>query len=1215
MEGGVILDAFAPGGRDARAPRRGASFHTFFLYGGVVALAALSPIAVFGATAGVGASAADKIDFNYQIRPIISAKCFHCHGPDESSRKAHLRLDSRAEAMTEHKGLTAIVPGDPEASELVARVTSTDGDEVMPPPKEHKTVTPEEAALLRRWIAEGAEYKVHWSFAKPERPALVGAAECGLKTTADWPADVRAEDWSRNPLDGFVLQKMTAGGLKPSPEADPYTLCRRLYLDLTGLPPAPAEVAGFVADFTADRTAAVARLADRLMASPHFGEKWARMWLDLARYADSTGYGSDKFRLNIWPWRDWVIQAFNDNLPYDRFTLEQIAGDLLPESTRENQVATAFHRNTMTNVEGGIVPEEFRVAAVKDRISTTAEVWMGLTMQCAQCHSHKFDPISQKEYYQFFAIFNQTEDANREDEEPRLALLSAEDQAKTDRLNAEIADLEKKLHEAPPEYEAERRAWEKRMRRPVDWIPLTPDLLMSSAGAVFTVRPDGSILAEGRGDKPETFMLETRSPLAGVTAFRLELLPDDALPSHGPGRAPNGNVVINEFSVAAAPAGVGRPRGRFVRIEAPGKDRILSLAEVQVFAGAENVARKGVARQSSTDFAGEASRAIDGQTDGDYNKNSVTHTQHSDDPWWEVDLGADAVIDRISIWNRMDGGLGTRLAGSRLKVLDAERKVVAETAIAAAPLPVADYSPITGEKQVALRNASADFSQADFGVEKAIDGKPVAAAGWALAPETGKAHTAVFEAATPIAEAGATLVFHLVQNYGSDHVLGHFRVSVTSQAPPVRALPPAVAAILAVAEGARSPEQAAALDTYYRPLTKSYATITSQIAARRKDLAAIKNVRLPVMRELPRDKRRENHLLVKGNYLAPAETLQPALPAAFSSWFPTAQPPDRLTVARWLVNPENPLTARVAANRFWAQLFGLGIVETEEDFGSQGALPVNPQLLDWLAVAFESPKSSDPAQLGIGWDMKALIKLIVTSATYSQSSRSSPEALEKDSRDRLLSHYPRRRLEAETVRDQALALSGLLAPKIGGPSVYPPQPDGLWSVAFNGGQNGYPTSKGDDRYRRGLYTFWRRTQPYPSMATFDAPSRESCTLRRLPTNTPLQAFVTMNDPCFVECAQALARRIVKEGGADAEARLRWALQLALARPAEESQLAALRQLLEAELAEYQADPEAAKKLAASETQPLPAGADAAELAAWTVVANVLLNLDGVLAKS
>ncbi len=1153
-------------------------------------------LAALAAAGSLPLRAGEKVDFNYDIRPVISAKCFQCHGPDEKARKAKLRLDLREEALKEHEDGRPIVPGDVKASVLVARITSKDPDEVMPPPKEDHALSAAEIELLKKWIAQGAEYKPHWSFQKPERPGVpaVGGQVSGV----------------RNSIDAFIRARLDAAGLKPSPEADRHALIRRLSFDLNGLPPTPAEVDAFVGDQSAN---AYEKVVDRLLASPAYGERWAKLWLDLARYADSTGYGSDKFRLNIWPYRDWVIGAFNRNLTYDQFTIEQLAGDLLPEPTREQLVATAFHRNTMTNVEGGTIDEEYRVAAVKDRIATTGQVWMGLTVGCAQCHTHKFDPISHKDYYGFYGVFNQTEDSDREDEAPTMPVPTPEQTAKMDALKKEIAALEAKASASSPELEAEQHEWEAQMLRAVTWQPLATVGAKTEHGTVLTARPDGSVLATGERPDAETYTIKVRADgREKITAFRIEALPDDSLPGHGPGRADSGNAVLTQILVNAVKADARPVRGRFVRVTLPGADNGLALAEVEVFSKGENVARRGTATQSSTDFGGDAQRAIDGKTDGDFFKGqSVSHTGKDKDPWWEVDLGADADVDRVVVWNRTDGNVGVRLANFRVGILDAARKEAWEETVAQPPQPSVAVGPMEG-KAVALRNASADFQQEGFTAAKALDGD--GKTGWAFAPELGKAHAAVFETAAP-ADAPAVLIFTLQQNYGTKHTLGRFRLSATSAAPPVRELPAGLRAILALEPSEREPKQREELAAYFRPLSKNFAAMNAQLSAKRAELAAIKPVGLPVMRELAADKRRETHVLNKGNYLTPNEKVEPQLLSAFASFVPPETKVDRLAAARWIVNPANPLTARVAVNRFWSQLFGVGIVESEEDFGTQGALPSHPELLDWLAVAFESPKSGDPAQPGLGWDMKALLKLIVTSATYRQSSRVTPEMLEKDARNRLLAHAPRRRLDAEAVRDQALALSGLLSPKMGGPSVYPPQPAGLWNVAFNGGQNAYPTSQGEDGHRRGLYTFWRRTMPYPSMTTFDAPSREACTVRRLPTNTPLQAFVTMNDPVFVECAQALARRIVREGGADTAARLRFALKLCTARPPVDAQVQALAALYESELASYRADAAAAAKLATEPLGPLPANADAAEMAAWTVVANVLLNLDAVLTKS
>lgn len=1122
--------------------------------------------------------AATPIDFNRDVRPILSEKCYHCHGPDEGSRKAKLRLDVRDDALKQRDGSRAIVPGQPDQSELIARIVSKDPDEVMPPPKEHHTISEAEVETLRRWIVEGAAYAPHWAFVKPTKPAGGG-------------------------VDEFIQAELKKHGLALSPEAEPELLLRRLSLDLVGLPPTPEEVSAFASTWrstesAAEREAQYSAAVDRLLASPHFGERWGRMWLDLARYADSSGYGSDFFRLNIWPWRDWVIQAFNRNQRFDQFTLEQLAGDLLPNATRDQIVATAFHRNTMTNFEGGTPDEEYRVAAVKDRVATTMQVWMGLTAGCAQCHSHKFDPLSQREYYQLFAIFNQTADADRNDEEPKIPLPTPEQEKRTAELKEQIAALEKKLGTTTPELEAEFRQWEAQPPRTVDWQPLTVVEAISSKGTL-TAQPDGSLLAPAMTETSESYLIKATTAQRKLTALRLEVLPE--ADGKTVGRA-GGNAVLSELKVVAESVNPKAGLARFIRVEHQPK-KLLQLAEVQVFANGENVALRGKATQSSTYAEAEAKRAIDGKTDGAYAKNSVAHTGDGDEnPWWEVDLGSAQRIDRVLVWNRTE--VSERLKGARVIVLDENRKPLLTRAIDTVPKPSISFDGL-GRFDLTFAEATADFSQAGWEVAKAIDGDTKT--GWGFAPQTGQPHTGVFTLAKPL-DAGddALLTISLAQNYGGGHTLSRIRLSTTTATGPVRELPAEVRAILALEVTKRTAVQRKALLAYYRPLSKAYAALNKELASAKAQLAAIKPLEFPVMRELPADQQRESHMLTKGNYLMPGEKVEAALPASFHP--APAGKLDRLALARWILSPENPLTARVAVNRFWSQLFGSGLVETEEDFGTQGTLPSHPELLDWLAVNFSTAK----AQGGLGWEMKGLIKLIVMSQTYRQSSKVTPDLLAKDPRDRLLSRYPRRRLGAEEIRDGALAVSGLLAPKIGGASVYPPQPDGLWSVAFNGGQNKYPASMGEDRYRRGLYTFWRRTMPNPTMVAFDAPSRETCTLRRVPTNTPLQAFVMLNDPVFVECAQALGRRILRDGGDDVDSRLRYGLSLVLCRPADAAQVATLRTLLEGELARYKQDEAAATTLATKPLGPLPSGLDPAEAAAWTTVANVLLNLDGFL---
>jgi mono/diheme cytochrome c family protein len=1046
-----------------------------------------------GFLACVPCASAAPLDYNRDIKPILAKNCFACHGPDDAHRAAGLRLDQRDAATKARKRGPALVAHKPDASLLVQRILSTDEAERMPPPEANDRLTPAQIATLKQWISEGAGYAEHWAFVAPTRPTPAGNGQ---------------------PIDAFIRARLAAAQLPPAPPADAFTLVRRLSLDLRGLPPTPHEVDEFVRD---QRPDAYARLIERFLADPAYGERWARMWLDLARYADSAGYGSDPLRPQMWRYRDWVIGAFNRNLPYDQFTREQLAGDLLPNATLEQRVATAFHRNTMTNTEGGTDDEEYRVVAIKDRTDTTFQVWMGLTVGCAKCHTHKFDPITQTEYYRLYALFNQTADNDRGDESPTMPAPTPEQAALLAKLEAQLADLRRQLHAPSAEIDQAQAAWERSLR-----LDLTgPELSLQSV-------PGWNVP-----------VVQTTSTLTGF-------------------RVPAGQDAVK---IRVGPAGTADlpPMGRFVRIELPGKDRILSLAEVQVFRGTENLARKGVAKQSSTAFDGPAKLAIDGNTSGDYaGGKSVTHTATEANPWWELDLGAVGSIEKLVIWNRTDGGAGSRLKDVRVQLLDANRQTVWNQTVAAPPEPSVALVP----------SATLDLRVADQ---------------YAL----GESRILILEKPfTPTAEQVLSL-----------SVAGPIQALTDARLTQRLSVPPAVRAALDAPQ--RTPEQAQTLREHYRTLSPALAQLRGQISQLEKQRPT--PVQLPVLSELPANQRRTTKLLIKGDFLNPGAVVTPGTPAAFPPLPPGTV--DRLALANWLMAPENPLTARVAVNRLWAQLFGAGLVESEEDFGTQGELPSHPELLDWLATEYVRLK----------WDTKALLKTIVLSETYRQSARVTPTALAGDPRNRLLSRAPRYRLEAEMVRDQALALSGLLHTHVGGPSVYPTQPAGLWQAAFNG-QRTWPTSTGNDRYRRGLYTFWRRTIPYPSMATFDAPSRETCTVRRVRTNTPLQAFVTLNDPVYVEAAQALARRLMREGGASAEERIRFGLQLCLARPAQPQQVQALLALYQAEYARLQADAKAAQALATEPLGPLPPGVEPAAAAAWTVVANVLLNLDGVLTK-
>ncbi|HAB11922.1 MAG TPA: hypothetical protein DCE47_09550 [Planctomycetaceae bacterium] len=923
------------------------------------------------------AEPATSVDFNRDVRSVLSVHCLKCHGRDPGNRQAGLRLD-RHESSTKslESGRTAIVPGKPARSELITRITSGDPDVRMPPVDEGPALSAQQIATLTRWIEQGAVYSRHWSFISPKRPATP-------ESPSDWP--------SANPIDRFIQARLKAQRMEPSARADRETLIRRLSLDLRGLPPRPAEIDEYLSDTD---PGSWDRLTDRFLADPAYGERWARGWLDLARYADSRGYGSDPLRPNAWRFRTWVIDAFNANQPFDRFTTDQLAGDLLSDPTLEQKIGTAFHRNTMTNTEGGTDDEEFRVAAVKDRVDTTLQVWMGLTMGCAKCHDHKFDPITQEEYYRFYDMFNQSADADRGDEAPVI-------DAPTSQMQRAVLGLDKSIA-----------------------------------------------------------LLETR---------RQKLAP---------------RIAAENKDASARPI-----NGRFVRIELPGKNKHLSLAEVRVYSTRKpdkgkpvNIALKKPAKQSSTAFDGPARLAVDGNTNGHYSDaKSTTHTDGENNPWWEVDLGSEVPVAHIQIHNRTDGKLYSRQAGLVVRLLDAKRKTIWEDTLKGQPAP---------------------------------------------------SHQ------------------HFTSRPG--------------------------------------------------PLAEQAQRLTDRIAALKKKRPKFPT--LPVMQELPADKHRDTFVMIRGSFLQKGKKVSADFPAGFHSAAKTL-PRTRLGVANWITDGQNPLTARVAVNRFWSHLFGRGLVSTEEDFGTQGEPPSHPLLLDWLATEFTRTD----------WNVKTLLRTIVSSHTYRQSARVTPEQLTADPTNLWLGRAPRFRLEAETIRDQALAIAGLLDRRMGGPSVYPFQPPGLWQAAFNG-QRKWPTSPGSQKHRRGLYTFWRRTVPYPSMATFDAPSREICMPRRIRTNTPLQAFVTLNDPVYVEISQALGRRLVAEGGATPATRVALGLRLATGQKATRAQQDVLVGLFSSELAHFRKDTEAAKQLATMPLGPLPADGDTATMAAWTVVANVLLNLDQALTR-
>ncbi len=1154
----------------------------------IILLAALWACAVFSATAATDTTKkpGPHVDFNRDIRPILSENCYKCHGPDDGARKAKLRFDIRSEALKAAKsGEIPIVPGSPEKSQIVARITATDPDDRMPPIKSGKTLSPTQIDLLRRWVAEGAPYATHWSYVKPMRPAF---------------PEARNRHWPLNPIDRFILARLEKEGLRPSPTADRYTLIRRVSLDLTGLPPTPGEVDRFVKDHGPH---AYEDLVDRLLQKPTFGEHWARMWLDLARYADSAGYADDPPR-TIWAYRDYVIRSLNANKHFDRFTLEQIAGDLLDDADDDDLIGSAFHRNTMTNNEGGTSDEEFRNAAVVDRVNTTMAVWMGTSMACAQCHNHKYDPITQQDYFRLFAVLNNTADADLKDESPVFEIFTPTEMQERKKLQTEITEIETKFKTPTPESLVAQAEWESKFPGEAQWLSLEPLKLKADSGGLIE-RADDNAFRAAPQLKSETYNLDFPQEAGRIAALRLEVLPHEKSSEE---KSANSGFSISQISAAVITPTTNRPAVRYVRLELPGTDKILSLAEVQVYKGTTNIAPQGEASQSSTAFEGSARLALDGKTDGDFDKKSTTHTKQSTNPWWELDLKTPQKIDRITVWNRTDHDLQSRLAGVQIQLLDEERRLLWVRKVTDAPSPKVTYG-LNGTDPVRFNNIFADTAAGKSDLKELIqDPGEKKGDGWIISPDENQHHHLTLLLERPIETvAGSRLQLIIKQTARHDRCPpALFRVSTSKDERMANyaALPESLLCSISRKSDERNDSEKAALSEYYRAnVAPDLKPERDRLAALKKQMAARPRDTVPVMRELTGNRRRKTHIEFRGNYLALGDEVTEGLPAVFFKP-PKDSSPNRLALARWLVDKDNPLTPRVMANRLWEQIFGIGIVRTSEEFGAQGDLPTHPELLDWLACQFR-----DGDDVTAPWDMKAFLKLLVTSATYRQSSRVTPELKERDPENLLLARGPRFRMSAEVVHDQALAVSGLLSQKMFGLPVRPPQPSLGLTAAF-GGSLDWKTSEGEDRYRRAVYIEWRRTSPYPSMAAFDAPNREVCALRRTRSNTPLQALVTMNDPVYVEAAQALGKRMTKATGS-IEDKTRFGFRLCLARQPRPTELRRLMSFYEQAKADYLAKPEQAREMAGTGAA---SPSESANLAAWTAVGNVLLNLDETLMR-
>ena len=1031
-------------------------------------------LAVAGTITLTVLTAAERVQFNRDIRPIFSDTCFACHGPDENKIKGKLRLDSLDAARKGGKsGEPAILPGHPEKSEVMKRLLTEDADDHMPPAEFHKVLSKAQIALVERWIKEGAEYQGHWAFQIPVKPSIPTIPAGG------------------NAIDAFLAKGLTTKGLKPNSDAPKATLLRRAALDLTGLPPSDADLQAFLADDSAD---AWSKALDRLLASPHYGENMAMQWLDFARYADSNGFQSDTQR-TMWPYRDWVIKAFNDNKPFDAFTVEQLAGDLLPNPTRDQIVATAFHRNHRLNGEGGRIIEEWFAENVIDRIETTGSTWMGLTMNCCRCHDHKYDPISQKEFYQFFAYFNSNDESGVLGEfggsgrtraggntPPVLPLPTEEQQKQIDATGAALAAAEAALKAIPTSQPDLLAKWLERQRAAftkegVAWHPLTDEKVTAKENAEFKRLDDGSWLVSGGTASKETYVLEAPLDAGLLTAVRLEALPDDSHPGKSLGRAFNGNFVLSGFEVRLRAA--------------DGKTTALPLVKAEA----------------------------------DY-----------DQPGWSI----------------------AKLA----------------------PAPMTKGKP-----------------------KKADNNK----AGWAIggnAPENRVPRKAIFSVTPTTVPAGAKLVVVMRHEAHAQHSMGRFRLNVSGQDPKLLSLKADPAAEAARRLLAKPADKVTAADK--KALEKLFAdspehpryAATAKVAAAKAafETANTAPVTVMVMKELP--KPRDAFVLLRGEYDKIGPKVERALFRALPP-MPAGEPNNRLGFARWLTSGTHPLTGRIWVNRAWERLFGIGIVKTSENFGSQAEWPSNPELLDWLAVEFVDRK----------WDMKAMYKLIMMSSAYRRSAAVTPEMLEKDPDNRLLARGPRFRLPAEVIRDQALWTAGLLVDKQGGPSVKPYMPEAVWDeTSVYGDMRNYKADMGEGLWRRSLYTIWKRTAAPPTMLLFDSAGREVCTVKRSRSNTPMQALSLLNEVTFVEAARKLAEQTLRQPG-DNDAKLAWTFRKVVRRDATSAELAVLRKGLEKRLTTYAADPTLAPKLLAQGVSPAATDLDRNQLAAWTTTANILLNLD------
>jgi hypothetical protein len=1039
----------------------------------------------------IAANAVEPLRFNRDIRPILFDACVSCHGPDSASRQADLRLDQRDGAVE----MGAIVPGDADASEMIRRILSDDEFEQMPPPESKKTLTAEQIETLKRWVAEGAAYEPHWSFIPPTRPASPQVAN-------SW--------WPRNDIDRFIAARLEAEKLAPAPEADRRALARRVSLDLNGLPPKPELVQEFLNDTRAD---AYERLVDKLLDSPDWGEHRARTWLDVARYGDTHGIHFDNYR-EMWKYRDWVIDAFNRNLPYDRFTLLNLAGDLVPNATLDDKIASGFNRCNITTNEGGAIDEEYAVLYTRDRTETTALAWMGLTVGCAVCHDHKFDPVSQREFYELAAFFNNTTqrpmDGNVKDTPPMVVVPSAADRERWDALPAQIAQAETNVNTTR---DAARPRFD-------EW------LAKANANDAAAFEPSQPADFVAPLDQPPA--TEEKSPTTAASVLgqsrSLPLSPATKW-VEGPLGAGQAAVIDDKAAVEIAEAG---------DLE---KDQPFYVS-AWIKLPAAGVSGSIVARMDEgNDYRGwdlwVEGKRIGGHLIHAWPGNALkvlTVNEAPTDKWIHVVLAYDGNLKASGYRVWIDGVKAA---------LETKSDALTETTRTEVALKVGQRSAGSGAVGVAVTDL--------------------------------RISCGVLEETEINRLAGAPLASSLRRNHAD-----------------------------------RKPAEIEALFAWWlKEFDNPHRDAVANVASLQADLAAIKS-RSPITHVMQeRETPAAAFVLSRGEYDQRLDEVKPEVPEVLPAFSDDA-PRNRLGFAQWLLRDDHPLTARVTVNRCWQEVFGTGLVSTAGDFGVSGQLPSHPELLDWLAVEFRES----------GWDVKRLYRLMVTSATYRQSAAATPEEVSRDPDNRLLSRGPRRRMDAEMVRDHALATSGLLVKRVGGPSVRPYQPPGVWeAVAMpESDTKSYTQDKGDALYRRSLYTFWKRAAPPASMDVFNAPSRETCTVTRECTNTPLQALVTLNDPQFIEAARVLAQRALHEGGADDNAKLHWIAEQVIARPLLDDEAKAISQSLGRLLEHYAADVESAKQLLTVGEAPVDESLPADKLAAWTLIASAISNADEALNK-